>query len=64
MKGSPADPNRIYCSQSSGGWIPARSCNAPATAALRMWEQPGTNPGEPTTGPGGMPKGRKQQVHV
>ena len=53
MKGSPADPNRIYASQTSGwfGQIIQRSNDGGAT-----WEQPGTAPGEPTTGPDGMPK--------
>jgi len=53
MKGSPADPNRIYTSQTSGwfGQIIQRSNDGGAT-----WEQPGTTPGEPTTTPDGMPK--------
>lgn len=53
MKGSPADPNRIYASQTSGwfGQIIQRSNDGGAT-----WEQPGTGPGEPTTTPDGMPK--------
>src|ERR1035438_130193 len=37
LKGSPADPNRIYASQTSGG--SDRSFNAPTTAA-----KPGTSP--------------------
>jgi hypothetical protein len=53
MKGSPADPNRIYASQSSSwfGQIIQRSNDGGKT-----WEQPGTKPGEPTTTPDGMPK--------
>ncbi len=58
LKGSPVDPNRIYCSQSSGwfGQIIQRSSDGGKT-----WEQPGTQPGEPTTGPGGMPKGESNK---
>jgi photosystem II stability/assembly factor-like uncharacterized protein len=53
MKGSPADPNRIYVSQSSGwfGQIIQRSDDGGKT-----WEQPGTPKGEPTVTPEGMPK--------
>ncbi|MBI2209339.1 MAG: exo-alpha-sialidase [Deltaproteobacteria bacterium] len=53
MKGSPADPNRLYASQSSGwfGQIIQRSDDGGKT-----WHQPGTPPGEPTTTPDGMPK--------
>jgi photosystem II stability/assembly factor-like uncharacterized protein len=53
LKGSPADPNRIYCSQSSSwfGQIIQRSSDGGKT-----WEQPGTPAGEPTTTPDGMPK--------
>ena len=44
MKGSPADPNRIYASQSSGwfGQFIQRSDDGGKT-----WHQPGTPPGEP-----------------
>jgi photosystem II stability/assembly factor-like uncharacterized protein len=44
LKGSPADPNRIYASQSSGwfGQIIQRSDDGGKT-----WHQPGTPPGEP-----------------
>jgi len=44
LKGSPADPNRLYASQSSGwfGQIIQRSDDAGKT-----WHQPGTPPGEP-----------------
>ena len=52
VKGSPADPNRLYVSQSSGwfGQIIQRSDDGGQT-----WHQPGTLPGEPTTTPEGMP---------
>jgi photosystem II stability/assembly factor-like uncharacterized protein len=54
LKGSPADPNRIYASQTSGwfGQIIQRSDDGGKT-----WYQPGTPPGEPEPGPGAMPKG-------
>jgi len=44
VKGSPADPNRLYASQSSGwfGQIIQRSDDGGKT-----WRQPGTPPGEP-----------------
>jgi photosystem II stability/assembly factor-like uncharacterized protein len=53
LKGSPVDPDRIYCSQSSGwfGQIIQRSSDGGKT-----WEQPGTPAGELTTTPEGMPK--------
>jgi len=52
LKGSPADPNRLYASQTSGwfGQIIQRSDDGGKT-----WTQPGTPPGERTT-PEGMPK--------
>src|SRR6202045_2975502 len=52
LKGSPADPNRLYASQSSGwfGQLIQRSNDGGKT-----WHQPGTPPGERTT-PEGMPK--------
>src|SRR5918992_460256 len=54
LKGSPADPDRLYASQTSGwfGQIIQRSDDGGKT-----WHQPGTPPGEPTTTPDGMPKG-------
>jgi hypothetical protein len=57
LKGSPADSNRIYASQTSGwfGQIIQRSDDGGKT-----WFQPGTPPGE-TTGPGGMPKGESNK---
>jgi BNR/Asp-box repeat len=58
VKGSPVDPNRIYLSQTSGwfGQIIQRSNDGGKT-----WFQPGTPPGESTTGPGGMPKGESNK---
>src|SRR5207237_2392284 len=54
LKGSPADPNRIYASQTSGwfGQIIQRSEDGGKT-----WVQPGTPPGEAAAPPGGPPKG-------
>jgi hypothetical protein len=53
LKGSPADPNRIYASQTSGwfGQIIQRSDDGGKT-----WHQPGT-PADQVTTPEGMPKG-------
>jgi photosystem II stability/assembly factor-like uncharacterized protein len=58
LKGSPADPNRLYASQSSGwfGQIIQRSDDGGKT-----WHQPGTPPGEPITTPDGMPKGESNK---
>src|SRR5918996_10086 len=58
LKGSPADPKRLYASQSSGwfGQIIQRSDDGGKT-----WHQPGTPPGEPTTIPEGMPKGESNK---
>jgi photosystem II stability/assembly factor-like uncharacterized protein len=57
LKGSPADPNRLYASQASGwfGQIIQRSDDGGKT-----WFQPGTPPGE-QAGPGGMPKGESNK---
>jgi len=57
LKGSPVDPNRIYCSQTSGwfGQIIQRSDDGGKT-----WFQPGTPPGENKT-PDGMPKGESNK---
>jgi photosystem II stability/assembly factor-like uncharacterized protein len=54
VKGSPADPNRLYASQSSGwfGQVIQRSDDGGKT-----WQQPGTPPGEPATSAPAMPKG-------
>src|SRR5687767_9132591 len=53
LKGSPADPNRLYASQTSSwfGQIIQRTDDGGKT-----WHQPGTPPGEPTTTPEGFPK--------
>jgi photosystem II stability/assembly factor-like uncharacterized protein len=58
LKGSPADPNRIYASQTSGwfGQIIQQSDDGGKT-----WFQPGLAPGEPTTTPDGMPKGESNK---
>src|SRR5271155_5161276 len=58
LKGSPVDPSRLYASQSSGwvGPVIQRS-----DAGGKTWPHPGTPPGEPTTGPGGMPKGESNK---
>ncbi len=58
MKGSPADPDRIYVSQTSGwfGQIIQRSDDGGKT-----WFQPGLKPGEPTTTPDGMPSGESNR---
>jgi photosystem II stability/assembly factor-like uncharacterized protein len=55
LKGSPADPNRIYASQSSGwsGQVIQRSSDGGKT-----WETPG---GGVTTGPGGFPQGESNK---
>jgi photosystem II stability/assembly factor-like uncharacterized protein len=55
LKGSPADPNRLYASQTSGwfGQIIQRSNDGGKT-----WETPG---GGMTTGPGGMPRGESNK---
>ena len=57
LKGSKADPNRIYASQTSGwfGQIIQRSDDGGQT-----WLQPGTPPGEEKT-PQGMPKGESNK---
>lgn len=58
MKGSPTDPSRIFASQTSGwfGQVIQRSDDGGKT-----WIQPGTPPGEPTAGLGGMPKGESNK---
>jgi len=58
IKGSPADPDRLYASQSSSwfGQIIQRSDDGG-----KSWYQPGTPPGEPTTTPDGMPKGESNK---
>jgi hypothetical protein len=58
VKGSPADPNRIYASQTSAwfGQIIQRSDDGGKT-----WFQPGASDGESTTTPDGMPKGESNK---
>src|ERR1700676_2303967 len=59
LKGSPADPNRIYASQTSGwfGQIIQRSDDGGKTSL-----QPGTPAGQPTTDPAsGMPVGESNK---
>jgi photosystem II stability/assembly factor-like uncharacterized protein len=58
VKGSPADPDRLYASQTSSwfGQIIQRSDDGGKT-----WHQPGTPAGEPTTTPDGMPKGESNR---
>jgi hypothetical protein len=58
LKGSPADPNRLYASQCSGwfGQIIQRSDDGGKT-----WLQPGTPPGESATTPDGMPQGESNK---
>ncbi len=57
LKGSPADPNRLYASQSSGwfGQIIQRSDDGGIT-----WFPPGSKPDELTT-PEGMPRGESNK---
>jgi photosystem II stability/assembly factor-like uncharacterized protein len=58
LKGSQADPDRVYASQSSGwfGQIIQRSSDGGKT-----WEQPGTKPGEQMTTPEGFPMGESNK---
>ncbi|HXF43381.1 MAG TPA: hypothetical protein VNK26_06545 [Pyrinomonadaceae bacterium] len=58
MKGSPADPNRIYASQTSAwfGQIIQRSDDGGKT-----WYQPGTEPDAPKTTPEGFPIGESNK---
>jgi photosystem II stability/assembly factor-like uncharacterized protein len=57
LKGSPANPNRLYASQTSGwfGQVIQRSDDGGKT-----WIQPGTPPGEQAA-PGGPPKGESNK---
>src|SRR4029434_8960648 len=57
LKGSPADPNRLYASQTSGwfGQVIQRSDDGG-----KPWFQPGTPPGEPPT-PEEIPKGESKK---
>ena len=58
LKGSLADPDRVYASQTSAwfGQIIQRSDDGG-----RTWFQPGTPEGEPVTTPEGMPKGESNK---
>jgi len=58
LKGSPADPEVIYASQTSGwfGQIIQRSNDGGKT-----WHQPGLKPGDPTKTPEGMPMGESNR---
>ena len=58
MKGSAADPNRIYVSQTLGwfGQVIQRSDDGGKT-----WHQPGTPPGEPVIGQGDGAKGKSNK---
>jgi photosystem II stability/assembly factor-like uncharacterized protein len=58
MKASPADPDRLYASQSSAwfGQVIQRSNDGG-----RSWEQPGANPDAPATTPDGMPAGESNK---
>ena len=58
VKGSPADPDRLYASQTSGwfGQVIQRSDDGG-----RTWHQPGTPAGEPATTPSGTPKGESNK---
>jgi hypothetical protein len=58
VNGSPADPDRLYASQTSGwfGQIIQRSDDAGKT-----WYQPGTPKGQPTKTPEGMPVGESNK---
>ena len=58
LKGSSADPNRIYCSQTSGwfGQIIQRSDDGGKT-----WIQPGTPPGEKNVNQQGFPMGESNK---
>jgi len=58
VKGSAADPERLFASQTSGwfGQIIQRSDDGGKT-----WHQPGTPPGEPAKTPDGMAKGESNK---
>jgi photosystem II stability/assembly factor-like uncharacterized protein len=58
VKGSPANPERLFASQTSGwfGQIIQRSDDGGKT-----WHQPGTPPGEPAKTPDGMRKGESNK---
>src|SRR5262249_61191090 len=54
LKGSPANPNRIYASQTSG-WF--GQIIQPSDDGRKTWHQPGTPAGEPRPPPHGVAKG-------
>lgn len=58
MKGSPANPDRLYASETTAwfGQIIQRSDDGGQT-----WYTPGTPPGEPMISPEGMPKGESNK---
>jgi photosystem II stability/assembly factor-like uncharacterized protein len=58
VKGSPADPNRLYASQTSAwfGQVIQRSDDGG-----QSWHQPGTPPGEATTTSEGFPSGESNK---
>jgi len=58
VKGSPADPERLFASQNNGwfGQIIQRSDDGGKT-----WHQPGTPPGEPQKPPSGISKGESNK---
>jgi hypothetical protein len=58
VKGSPADPDRLYASQTSSwfGQVIQRSDDGG-----QNWHQPGTPPGEPATTPEGFPRGESNK---
>lgn len=58
VKGSPADPGRLYASQTSSwfGQVIQRSDDGG-----QRWHQPGTPPGEVTTTPDGFPRGESNK---
>ncbi len=53
IKGSPADPNRIYASQSSGWFGQLIQCSDDGG---KTWHQPGMPVGQPGVAPDGPPK--------
>ena len=58
MKGSPADPNRLYASQSSGWFGQIIQCSDDGG---KTWIQPGTPPSEQNVPQQGPPKGESNK---
>src|SRR5215813_8286705 len=58
VNGSPADPNRLFASQTSG-WF--GQTIQPSDDGGKTCFQPGTPAGEPTTTPESMPKGESNK---